>query len=407
MGKSAPQMTFLAIILGITLVTQSMAAQNPTLFAHKDGCHRWHSCPSDNGSYGCGDLGYDDECPKKSKSNKEDSKKSDKTKSRGKKDKSKSESDVKSTSKPKTTTDTEASNFNTPMTSNPVLPSPAITEGIELSGPVTYVVDGDTLDLSGSVRIRLALVNTPEEGQKGFESAKKFVEDLCLFKNGEVDIDNGQRQGSFGRDIGVVYCDGTNLNEALMNNSMATISTEFCEVSEFADEVWAASYCPTSSSAEKQTTVLSPILSEPLTSAEEASTPITETGQEANNGNDNANDDDSNVNSDSTPKKFEVKVILDNVTIAESDTFRMRVIVYGPHTLNKPTLDKPGQLVNVEGCGSSCYTDWGFTASKVPIGSEIQACVWNPETGHENCGHGESDSLYGPEIIRVSLPSVS
>jgi hypothetical protein len=26
--------------------------------AHQSGCHRWHSCPSDSGSYTCGDLGY-------------------------------------------------------------------------------------------------------------------------------------------------------------------------------------------------------------------------------------------------------------------------------------------------------------------------------------------------------------
>lgn len=26
--------------------------------AHRSGCHRWHSCPSDSGSYACGDLGY-------------------------------------------------------------------------------------------------------------------------------------------------------------------------------------------------------------------------------------------------------------------------------------------------------------------------------------------------------------
>ena len=31
--------------------------------AHRDGCHRWHSCPSDTGSYVCGDLGYYSECP--------------------------------------------------------------------------------------------------------------------------------------------------------------------------------------------------------------------------------------------------------------------------------------------------------------------------------------------------------
>ncbi|MGW2705249.1 hypothetical protein [Streptomyces sp. NPDC001340] len=29
-----------------------------TAEAHRDGCHRWHSCPSDSGSYTCGDLGY-------------------------------------------------------------------------------------------------------------------------------------------------------------------------------------------------------------------------------------------------------------------------------------------------------------------------------------------------------------
>lgn len=28
------------------------------LLAHRSGCHRWHSCPSDSGSYLCGDLGY-------------------------------------------------------------------------------------------------------------------------------------------------------------------------------------------------------------------------------------------------------------------------------------------------------------------------------------------------------------
>jgi hypothetical protein len=26
--------------------------------AHRSGCHRWHSCPSDSGSYVCGDRGY-------------------------------------------------------------------------------------------------------------------------------------------------------------------------------------------------------------------------------------------------------------------------------------------------------------------------------------------------------------
>jgi hypothetical protein len=31
--------------------------------AHRSGCHRWHSCPSDSGSYICGDTGRCSACP--------------------------------------------------------------------------------------------------------------------------------------------------------------------------------------------------------------------------------------------------------------------------------------------------------------------------------------------------------
>jgi phosphatidylserine/phosphatidylglycerophosphate/cardiolipin synthase-like enzyme len=33
------------------------------LDAHQDPCHRRHSCPSDQGTYVCGDLGHCDQCP--------------------------------------------------------------------------------------------------------------------------------------------------------------------------------------------------------------------------------------------------------------------------------------------------------------------------------------------------------
>lgn len=31
--------------------------------AHRSDCHRWHSCPSDSGSYICGDTGHCSQCP--------------------------------------------------------------------------------------------------------------------------------------------------------------------------------------------------------------------------------------------------------------------------------------------------------------------------------------------------------
>lgn len=156
-------------------------------FAHRDGCHRWHSCPSDNGSYECRDLGHDDYC-----SNNEDSEEEN--------------DDEKENSEQEKEENEESS----------TLPKSTTTEGIELSGPVTYVVDGDTLDVN-DVRVRLALVDTPEIDETGYESAKSFVENLCLGEQAQVDIDDGQRGGDrYGREIGIVYCDGTNVNKELI-----------------------------------------------------------------------------------------------------------------------------------------------------------------------------------------------
>lgn len=118
---------------------------------------------------------------------------------------------------------------------------------IELEGIVTKVVDGDTLDINGT-RIRLALVDTPERGQPGFDQAKEFVESICLGKTGELDVDSGQRRGDrYGREVvGVVYCNGVNTNEKLMTGKLARILVEFCEISEFSDENWTITQCQNS-----------------------------------------------------------------------------------------------------------------------------------------------------------------
>ncbi len=114
---------------------------------------------------------------------------------------------------------------------------------IELDGMVTKVVDGDTLDIDG-IRIRLALVDTPERGQLGYDRAKQFVQSLCLGKNGGLDVDSGQRRGdSHGREVGVVYCDGVNVNDKLMANNMARILVQFCDITEFSSENWTVTQC--------------------------------------------------------------------------------------------------------------------------------------------------------------------
>ena len=95
---------------------------------------------------------------------------------------------------------------------------------IELAGKVYPVIDGDTLDIN-DMRIRLSLVDTSERGDPDFKEVTQFVVKLYLGESAEVDIDDGQRRGSFGREIGVVYCDGKNLNEQLMDNNLGIIDT--------------------------------------------------------------------------------------------------------------------------------------------------------------------------------------
>ena len=105
-------------------------------------------------------------------------------------------------------------------------------------GTVTEVVDGDTLDVN-NVRIRLALVNTPEVDEDGYSDAKHFTETNCkVGTHAMVDEDDGQKGGSYGRMIGLVYCENlkNSLNEALLASGNAEIFTQYCEVSEFADQ---------------------------------------------------------------------------------------------------------------------------------------------------------------------------
>lgn len=47
--------TCLYLVLSLAL----LAFAHIDAFAHRSGCHRWHSCPSDSGSYVCGNPGHE------------------------------------------------------------------------------------------------------------------------------------------------------------------------------------------------------------------------------------------------------------------------------------------------------------------------------------------------------------
>lgn len=111
-------------------------------------------------------------------------------------------------------------------------------------GIVTEIVDGDTLDVN-NVRVRLSMVNTPEAGEDGYDEATDTTESECpVGSEALVDEDDGQKGGSFGRLIGVVFCDGnsSSLNEILLETGKAVLYGDFCGVSEFANEDWVTPY---------------------------------------------------------------------------------------------------------------------------------------------------------------------
>jgi micrococcal nuclease len=119
------------------------------------------------------------------------------------------------------------------------------TTSSNFGGTVTRVIDGDTLDLTTIegeiITIRLALIDAPETEESGFDRAKDFTTELCLNKNAEVDPDNNQGL-TYGRMVAVVYCEGTNVNEAILENGFADVYQDFCDVSEFAYADWAQEY---------------------------------------------------------------------------------------------------------------------------------------------------------------------
>jgi len=49
---------YLALLFAFALIAFPWEASS-----HRSGCHRWHSCPSDRGTYICGDTGHCSQCP--------------------------------------------------------------------------------------------------------------------------------------------------------------------------------------------------------------------------------------------------------------------------------------------------------------------------------------------------------
>lgn len=167
--------------------------------AHRSGCHRWHSCPSDTGSYVCGDLGYCSQCP---------------------------DNEFCQGGRP-----TQARQEPTPK---PPAPSTQQSQPA-IHVQVVGVIDGDTIEVcclaEKREKVRYIGVNTPETkhptrgveplGKEAAEANRKLV----AGRNVRLEFDV-ERRDRYGRLLAYVYLeDGTFVNAWLVHEGYAQAMT--------------------------------------------------------------------------------------------------------------------------------------------------------------------------------------
>jgi endonuclease YncB( thermonuclease family) len=66
---------------------------------------------------------------------------------------------------------------------------------------VTRVIDGDTLEIEGGIKVRLLNINSPEKGERGYDEAKNFLSQL---ENKTIEIDQIATD-KYGRTLARLY----------------------------------------------------------------------------------------------------------------------------------------------------------------------------------------------------------
>ena len=93
----------------------------------------------------------------------------------------------------------------------------------EIIGKVVAVADGDTITVldnldKGKFRIRLDKIDAPEKKQAFGNKAKQYLSSLIFGKQVSVRFKAIDR---YGRILGVIYCDGAEINLVMVQNGYA------------------------------------------------------------------------------------------------------------------------------------------------------------------------------------------
>jgi micrococcal nuclease len=83
---------------------------------------------------------------------------------------------------------------------------------------IEYVIDGDTVVVSGGERVRLVGIDAPEKGEKYAERSRNRLEELAGEK---VDLLLCEEKDVYGRSLAVLRANGRNLNKVLLEEGLA------------------------------------------------------------------------------------------------------------------------------------------------------------------------------------------
>ena len=115
-----------------------------------------------------------------------------------------------------------------------------------ITGTVTEIFNGDTVRVNGAL-FGLALISSPELDEEGGQEAKTFLEGICPADSDALvdqdDLRPLEGLSGSGRIMAVVYCNGLNLNEKLVEFNFEYFDDMYCHTSEFADDPWAREGC--------------------------------------------------------------------------------------------------------------------------------------------------------------------
>lgn len=107
---------------------------------------------------------------------------------------------------------------------------PSISFSTTIFGKVISVADGDTITVltpqNQQIKIRLSAIDTPEKGQAFGQKAKDFTSSMVAGKNVSIEPETIDK---YGRSVGMVFINGSNLNEKIVKQGYGWVYRQYCK----------------------------------------------------------------------------------------------------------------------------------------------------------------------------------